>query len=58
MYTSAPCGQIDACENITFPQLLLRTAKMDVMVTSEDVHIVIATAQESTKRNLAVTVPV
>ena len=26
--TPAPCGQTDACENITFPQLLLRTVNM------------------------------
>ena len=26
LYTS-PCGQTDTCENITFPQLLLRTVK-------------------------------
>ena len=32
VYTS-PCGQIDTCENITFPQLLLR------MVTIDCVHL-------------------
>ena len=25
--TPPPCGQTDTCENITFPQLLLRTVK-------------------------------
>ena len=26
--TPPPCGQTDTCENIIFPQLLLRTVKM------------------------------
>ena len=26
--TPPPCGQTDTCENITFPQLLLRTVKI------------------------------
>ena len=28
VYTSSPRGQTDTCENITFPQLLLRTVKI------------------------------
>ena len=32
-----PCGQTDACENITFPQLLLRMVK--IMELEENVRV-------------------
>ena len=35
-----PCGQIDACENITFPQLLLRTVKMCTPSGNSNTNIV------------------
>ena len=34
VYTSSPCGQTDTCENITFPQLLLRT-----VITTKYKHV-------------------
>ena len=39
-WESAPRGQTDTCENITFPQLLLRTVKRNVtlMTIHQSVH--------------------